>query len=54
MSLNGPLVNPNGFEDRFDRISLATHVFRHPVIGTVVALLLAAGIYAALHPELFH
>jgi hypothetical protein len=54
MSLNGPLVNPNGFEDRFDHLSLHTRVFRHPVIGTVVALLIAAGAYAATHPELFH
>jgi hypothetical protein len=54
MSIIGPLVNPNGFENRFDRLSLSTRVFRHPVIGTAIALLLAAGAYAALHPELFH
>ena len=54
MSLNSHLVNPNRFEDHFDRLSLRTRVFRHPVIGTMVVLLLAAGAYAALHPELFH
>jgi hypothetical protein len=41
-SLVGPLVNPNKLEDHFDRISLRTRIFRHPVLGTLI-LLLAAG-----------
>jgi len=46
MSLVGPLVNPNKIEDHFDRISLYTRIFRHPVIGAVVALLAVAGTVA--------
>ena len=55
MSLVGPLVNPNGFENRFDHLLLTTRVFRHPLLNTTALLLIiAAGAYAAMHMELFH
>ena len=41
-SLVGPLVKPNAFESRFDRLSLYTRVFRHPLVGAFVALLAIA------------
>lgn len=46
MSLVGPLVNPNKLEDRFDRISQHTRIFRHPVL-IALALLLGAATAAA-------
>ncbi len=42
MSLVGPLVNPNKLEDHFDRISLHTRIFRHPVLAALALVLAAA------------
>ncbi len=45
MSLVGPLVNPNKFEDRFERVSIYTRIFRHPVLGVLLAASALAGAY---------
>jgi len=49
MSFVGPLVNANGHEDRFDRTSTHTRVFRHPILTALLLLALAAGAAIATH-----
>jgi hypothetical protein len=54
-SLVGPLVTPNGLEDRFDRVGLVYHTTRHPVLRalavlTVLLAIAGAGVYAHVIP----
>jgi hypothetical protein len=43
MSLVGPLVTPNRYENRFDRSALYIHTYKHPLMVFAVVTLLAAG-----------
>ena len=57
-SLVGPLVTPNHFEDRFDRIGLAYYSPRHPVLRamavlTVLLAVAGAGVYTHILPSPF-
>ena len=49
MSIVGPLVNANGYETRFDRISTHGRVLRHPILTPVLLLLAAAAAAVATH-----
>jgi hypothetical protein len=50
MSLIGPLVTPNRYESRFDRLALYIPTFKHPlIVGALIILLAAAGIGVVTH-----
>ncbi len=45
-SIVGPLVKPNRLETRFDRTAFYTRAFRHPILNSVVLLIVAAAVAA--------